>query len=103
MTYLIFALALISLPTFACTRADAQNLVKASIAQGLLADEQMRTLKMGTVEVEEKLGERVWAVHAVVELEKFGRKVSEQAVVFRFNNDCQVIGSSGAVVKRVSL
>lgn len=90
-------------PALACDRNSAEESVKAAIAQGLIADEALRVLKMGTVEIEEKVGEKIYAVHAVFELEKFGRKVSENAVVFRFNSNCQVMGSSGARLKRVSL
>ena len=104
MNYLVISLLMFtSLATLACDRNSAEDSVKAAIAQGLVNEEQLRSLKIGTVEIEEKIGERIWAVHAVFELEKFGRKVSENAVVFRFNNQCQVMGSSGARLKRVAL
>lgn len=92
-----------SFSVLACNRATAENLVTTSVVHSLVGGEELRALKIGTVSFEEKMGEKIWAVHAVFELQKFGRKISEQAVVFRFNDSCQVIGSSGAVIKKVTL
>lgn len=104
MRLLISLLILLSsLSVFACTRATAENMVTTSIIQTLRPSAELRTLKMGTVTLEEKMGEKIWAVHAVFIVEKFGRKVSEQAVVFRFDESCNVIGSSGAVIQKVTL
>lgn len=87
--------------TFACDREASEALVKSSIEQGLRGDEKVRSLKIGTVNLDEK--DRVWAVHAVFELERFGRKTSEQAVMFRLAENCKVESSSGAILKKVQL
>jgi len=98
----VLALSFYATASHACDRTSAEDLVKASIAQGLLPDEQIRTLKMGTV-MDDAKDERIVAVHTVMELEKFGRKVSEQSIVFRIDEECRMISSTGAVIKKVQL
>jgi hypothetical protein len=99
-----FVALFISLQAFSCDRVEAEKIVKDFIAQDFNQVEKVRTLKLGTILKNELTAdEQVTIVHAVVEVEKFGRKVSEQAIVFKFNEFCHMDESHGAVLSKVPL
>ncbi len=97
-----FVALFLSVQAFSCDRAEAEKIVQDFIAQDFNQIEKVRSLKLGTVLKNEFMAdEQVTIVHAVVEVEKHGRKVSEQAMVFRFNELCHVDESHGAVLSKV--
>ena len=92
----------ISLQAFSCDRSAAESVVKDFIASEFSRSETVRTLKLGTIEHEAK-GPEMFIVHAIVETERFGRKVSEQVLIFKLNEFCNVVSSHGASVQKVRL
>ncbi|MBY0516971.1 MAG: hypothetical protein K2P81_08690 [Bacteriovoracaceae bacterium] len=97
-----FVAFFISIQAFSCDRVEAEKIVKEFIANDFNQIEKVRTLKLGTILKNEFTSEeQVTIVHAVVEVEKHGRKVSEQAIVFKFNEFCHVDESHGAVLYKV--
>lgn len=103
MRFLILIIAcFISAQAFSCTREKAEEIVKTFIAQELSRVETVRTLKMGTVTIDDYLVPNPQTVvHAVIEVEKHGRKINEQVIVFQFNEFCNVTSNSGAMLRKV--
>ncbi len=103
MRFLIAFVALfISLQAFSCERSAAEGIVTNFISQEFSRSETVRTLKLGTIQLEKTTDtSEVTVVHAIVETERFGRKVSEQVLIFKLNEFCRVTSSHGATVQKV--
>jgi hypothetical protein len=104
MRFLIaFVAAFISVQAFACGRTQAEYVVKDFISAEFNRVEKVRTLKMGTVVLDELASSTGALVHTVIETEKYGRRINEQVVVFRLDQYCNIVSSTGADVQKVKL
>jgi len=97
-----FVAFFIAAQAFACSQEEAEAVVTKYISQDFNRVETVRTLKLGTITADDALdGDDLTIVHAVVEVERYGRKVNEQAIVFKLNEFCKMIGTHGAVLHKV--
>jgi len=104
MRYLIaIVAAFISVQAFACGRTQAEYTIKDFVSAEFNRVEKVRTLKLGTVLLDELQGQHGAIVHTVIETEKYGRKIDEQVVVFRLDQYCNIVNTTGATVQKVKL
>jgi hypothetical protein len=97
--------AFISVQAFACGRTQAEYVVKDFISAEFNRVEKVRTLKLGTLLLEDALVNDTNSalVHAVIETERYGRKIEEQVIVFKLDRFCNITSTQGATVQKVKL
>ncbi len=97
--------AFISVQAFACGRTQAEYVVKDFISAEFNRVEKVRTLKLGTLLLEDELVNDTNSalVHAVIETERYGRKIEEQVLVFKLDRFCNITSTQGATVQKVKL
>lgn len=97
--------AFISVQAFACGRTQAEYVVKDFVSAEFNRVEKVRTLKLGTLLLEDELVQdnNSAVVHAVIETERYGRRIEEQVIVFKLDRYCNITSSQGATVQKVKL
>jgi hypothetical protein len=97
--------AFISVQACACGRTQAEYIVKDFISAEFNRVEKVRTLKLGTLLLDDSLVNDTHSalVHAVIETERYGRKVEEQVIVFKLDRFCNISSTQGATVQKVKL
>ncbi len=97
--------AFISVQAFACGRTQAEYVVKDFISAEFNRVEKVRTLKMGTLLLEDELvaDNNSALVHTVIETERYGRKIEEQVLIFKLDRFCNITSTQGASVQKVKL
>lgn len=98
--------AFISVQAFACGRTQAEYVVKDFVSAEFNRVEKVRTLKLGTLLLDDELvnnDTQSALVHAVIETERYGRKIEEQVLVFKLDRFCNITSTQGATVQKVKL